>query len=76
MLSLKSVHERLAHRSGSCRIRRVPNHPTEEEAATTVRQQNRFWRKTYGPREVKHNERAAVGVGIFAIVLALIVWVR
>ena len=43
-------------------------------AARTVRQQNWFWRTRYGPREVRHNERAAVVVGVFAFVLALMFW--
>jgi hypothetical protein len=31
----------------------------EQFAARTVRQQNRFWRRNYGPREVRQSERAA-----------------
>jgi hypothetical protein len=48
----------------------------KQEAASTVKQQNRFWRKTYGPREVKQSERAAVIVGIFSILIALAIWLR
>ncbi len=43
-------------------------------ATRTVRQQNRFWRKHYGEREVKHNERAAVIVGVFVLAVALLIW--
>jgi hypothetical protein len=43
-------------------------------AARTVRQQNWFWRTNYGEREVRHNERAAVVIGVFAFFLALMFW--
>ena len=43
-------------------------------AARTVRQQNWFWRKNYGAPEIRHNERAAVVIGVFAFVLALMFW--
>ena len=43
-------------------------------AASTVRGQNRFWRTNYGPRQIRHNERAAVVLGVFAFVLALTIW--
>ena len=43
-------------------------------AARTVRQQNRFWRTNYGPRQIQHNERAAIIIGIFAFVLAVTFW--
>jgi hypothetical protein len=43
-------------------------------AARTVREQNRIWRTKYGPRQIRHNERAAVVLGAFAFVLALTIW--
>ena len=43
-------------------------------AASTVKQQNWFWRRNYGPREIKHNERAAIVVGLFAFALGLYAW--
>ncbi len=43
-------------------------------AAGTVRQQNWLLRRNYGAREIKHNERVAVVVGIFGFVLALQIW--
>jgi hypothetical protein len=43
-------------------------------AASTVRQQNWFWRTKYGPREGAFNERAAVLVGLFALAMALSFW--
>jgi hypothetical protein len=43
-------------------------------AAGTVKQQNRFWRRDYGPRQIKHNERAAIVVGLFAFALGLSFW--
>lgn len=43
-------------------------------AASTAREQNRIWGTNYGPRVVKHNERVAVVLGIFAIVNALSIW--
>jgi hypothetical protein len=43
-------------------------------AASTVKQQNRLWRRNYGPRQVKHNERAAIIVGLFAFALGLSFW--
>ena len=43
-------------------------------AASTVKQQNWFWRRNYGPRQVKHNERAAIVVGLFAFALGLSFW--
>jgi uncharacterized iron-regulated membrane protein len=43
-------------------------------AAATVRQQNKIWRTNYGPRQVRHNERAAVVVGLFSFALALMFW--
>jgi prepilin signal peptidase PulO-like enzyme (type II secretory pathway) len=43
-------------------------------AASTVRQQNRFWRTSYGPLEVAFNERAAILIGIFALAMALSIW--
>jgi hypothetical protein len=43
-------------------------------AASTVRQQNWFWRTKYGPREVAFSERAAVLVGFFGLALALSFW--
>jgi hypothetical protein len=43
-------------------------------AAMTIRQQNWFWRTDYRARETRHNERAAVVIGVFAFVLALMFW--
>ena len=43
-------------------------------AASAVKQQNWFWRRNYGPRQVRHNERAAIVVGGFALALGLILW--
>ena len=43
-------------------------------AARTVRQQNWFWRRGYGAREVKHNERAAIIIGLFSFVMAVMFW--
>jgi hypothetical protein len=43
-------------------------------AARTVRQQNSFWRRNWGEREIKQSERAAIIVGIFALALALKIW--
>jgi hypothetical protein len=43
-------------------------------AASTVRQQNRFWRTKYGPPQVAFNERAAIVLGIFALAMALSFW--
>jgi len=45
-------------------------------AASTVRQQNRFWRTRYGPAEVAFNEQAAVLIGIFSLAMALSFWLR
>jgi hypothetical protein len=43
-------------------------------AASTVRQQNWFWRRRYGPAEVAFNERAAILIGVFSLALALSLW--
>ena len=43
-------------------------------AARTVRQQNRFWRTNYGERQIRHNERAAIVIGVFALFLAVMLW--
>jgi len=43
-------------------------------AVSTVKQQNWFWRRNYGPRQIKHNERAAIVVGLFALALGLSFW--
>jgi hypothetical protein len=43
-------------------------------AASTVRQQNRFWRTSYGPAEVAFSERAAILLGVFALAMALSFW--
>jgi hypothetical protein len=43
-------------------------------AARTIRQQNWFWRTNYGARESRHNERAAIVIGVFAFGLALMLW--
>ena len=43
-------------------------------AASTVRQQNWFWRTRYGPREAAFSERAAVLVGLFALAMAVSFW--
>jgi hypothetical protein len=43
-------------------------------AARTVRQQNWFWRTKYGARQIRHNERAAIVIGVFAFFLALMFW--
>jgi len=46
----------------------------KEFAASTVKQQNWLWRRNYGPRQIKHNERAAIVVGLFAFALGLTFW--
>jgi hypothetical protein len=46
----------------------------KQMAASTVKQQNWFWRRNYGPREIRHNERAAIVVGLFAVALGLTLW--
>jgi len=43
-------------------------------AARTVRQQNWFWRTNYGARQIRHNERAAIVIGVFALFLAVMFW--
>jgi hypothetical protein len=43
-------------------------------AASTVKQQNWLWRRNYGSRQIRHNERAAIVVGLFAVVLGLTFW--
>ena len=43
-------------------------------AARTIRQQNWFWRRNYGERELRQNERAAIVVGAFSLVLAVTFW--
>jgi len=43
-------------------------------AARTVRQQNWFWRMNYGSRQIRHNERAAIVIGVFALFLAVMFW--
>ena len=45
-------------------------------AASTVRQQNRFWRTRYGPAAVAFSEQAAVLIGIFSLAMALSFWLR
>jgi hypothetical protein len=45
-------------------------------AASTVRQQNRFWRTTYGPAEVAFSERAALLIGVFALAMAVSFWLE
>lgn len=43
-------------------------------AASTVKQQNRFWRTSYGPEQVAFSEQAAIVVGVFALAMALSFW--
>jgi len=43
-------------------------------AARTIRQQNWLLRTNYGARETRHNERAAIVIGVFPFVLALMFW--
>jgi hypothetical protein len=43
-------------------------------AASTVRQQNWFWRTKYGPPEVAFTERAAILLGVFSLAMALSFW--
>ena len=43
-------------------------------AARTVRSQNWVGRKKYGPREEKASERAAILIGLFALVFAVMFW--
>jgi hypothetical protein len=43
-------------------------------AASTVKQQNWLWRRNYGSRQIKHNERAAIVVSLFAFLLGLTFW--
>jgi hypothetical protein len=43
-------------------------------AAMTVTQQNWFWRTNYGARQIRHNEGAAIVIGVFAFFLALMFW--
>lgn len=43
-------------------------------AVSTGKQQNWLWRRNYEPRQVKHNERAAIVVGLFALALGLSFW--
>jgi hypothetical protein len=43
-------------------------------AASTVKQQNWFSRRNYGLRQIAHNERAAIIVGLFGLVLGLTFW--
>lgn len=43
-------------------------------AASTVRQQNWFWRTKYGPPEVAFTERAAILIGVFSLAMALAFW--
>jgi hypothetical protein len=44
-------------------------------SAETVRFQNRFFRTSYGSREIRHNVASAIVVGIGFIVLALFFWI-
>jgi len=46
----------------------------KEFAASTVKQQNWLWRRNYGSRQIKHNEVAAIVVGLFAFVLGVTFW--
>ncbi len=43
-------------------------------AAGVVKEQNWFRRRKYGPREEKASERAAILIGLFAFVLAVMFW--
>jgi hypothetical protein len=43
-------------------------------AASTVRQQNWFWRTRYGSSEVAFNERAAILLGAFCLASAVSFW--
>jgi F0F1-type ATP synthase assembly protein I len=43
-------------------------------AASTVRQQNRFWRTKYGPAQVAFSEQAAILIGVFSLVMAVSFW--
>jgi F0F1-type ATP synthase assembly protein I len=43
-------------------------------AATTVTQQNRFWRTRYGPEQVAFNEQVAILLGVFSLAMALSFW--
>jgi hypothetical protein len=45
-------------------------------APVIVRQQNRFWRTTYGAGEVAFNERALIVIGLFSLALALSFWLH
>jgi hypothetical protein len=49
---------------------RTPRLALKQFAATTVKQQNWSWRRNYEPREIRHNERAAIIVGLFALHLS------
>jgi F0F1-type ATP synthase assembly protein I len=43
-------------------------------AASTVKQQNRFWRTRYGPAQVAFNEQASILIGVFSLVMAVSIW--
>jgi hypothetical protein len=43
-------------------------------ALSTVRQQNRLWRTSYGPEQVAFSEQAAILLGVFSLAMAVSFW--